>query len=183
MYTFCRPPLSVASVLLSLLRAVHILSFMTTKNIYSRVRDHLEPGELEHLEKVAEWLGRPHYAVIVDEVRRQYGRNPIDGEYKINKVTSLDGMLIDEDTPIQFSDNSIPLLDSLAIKEKMKYLDSKIDLLEDEEKNALRAWLNGTSYRAIAKSIRCPLTQVDNIIRRAKRKLADTLIPSYFLSA
>ena len=156
---------------------------MTTKNIYSRVRDLLEPGELEHLEQVAEWLGRPHYAVIVDEVRRQYGRYLIDGEYKVNKVTSLDGMLIDEDTPIQFSDNSIPLLDSLAIKEKMEYLDSKIDLLEDEEKNALRAWLNGTSYRAIAKSIRCPLTQVDNIIRRAKRKLADTLIPSYFLSA
>lgn len=156
---------------------------MTTKNIYSRVRDLLEPGELEHLEQVAEWLGRPHYAVIVDEVRRQYGRNPIDGEYKINKVTSLDGMLIDEDTPIQFSDNSIPLLDSLAIKEKMEYLDSKINLLEDEEKNVLRAWINGTSYRAIAKSIRCPLTQVDNIIRRAKKKLADTLIPSYFLSA
>lgn len=156
---------------------------MSTKNIYSRVKDLLEPGEIEHLEQVADWLGRPHYAVIVDEVRRQYGRNLIDGEYKINKVTSLEGMLVDEDTPIQFSDDSVPLIDSLAVKEKMDYLNSKIDLLQEDEKNAIRSWLNGLNYRTIAKSFRWPLTRVDYVIRRAKKNLADILIPSYFLSA
>jgi len=155
---------------------------MTTKNIYRRVRGLLEPGEIDHLEQVAEWLGRPHYAVIVDEVRRQYGRYEIDGEYKVNKCTSLDSITHEDGTPIVFEDPSLPVIDDMIITEKMDYLNSKIDSLDTDEKKVLRAWLSGDSYRNIAKDYRLPLTQVDNLIRRAKRNLSDILIPSYFLS-
>ena len=155
---------------------------MTTKNIYSRVRGLLEPGEIDHLEQVAEWLGRPHYAVIVDEVRRQYGRYEVDGQYKVNKSTSLDNIVHEDGTPVVFEDPSVPVIDTMITTEKMDYLSSKIDSLAEDERKVLRASLSGISYRTIAKDHRLPLTQVDNLLRRAKRNLADILIPSYFLS-
>lgn len=155
---------------------------MATKNIYSRVRGLLEPGEIDHLEQVAEWLGRPHYAVIVDEVRRQYGRYEVDGQYKVNKSTSLDSIVHEDGTPVVFEDPSVPVIDTMITTEKMDYLSSKIDSLPEDERKVLRASLLGISYRTIAKDYRLPLTQVDNLLRRAKKNLADILIPSYFLS-
>lgn len=128
----------------------------------------LEPGEIQHLEKVAEWLGRPAWGVIVDEVRRQHGKRLINGKHQINWTKSLEllgPVIADEE----------PALESMIRAERIQQVRDAVASLPSRQRRVLALRLEGFSSKQIADDLGCGIDNVDFHTRNAKKSLREIL--------
>ena len=138
--------------------------------IYRTAAALLLPGEVKHLEKVAEWLQRPAWAVITDEIRRQHGksRDRRKGTLRINNMHSL------EDVAPPTCD-AVPVLQRLAHAERVQRLRRAVEGLPHRQRQAIQLQLAGYSLKAIGTSMGVSTHTVEHHLRRGRALLACAL--------
>jgi DNA-directed RNA polymerase specialized sigma24 family protein len=122
--------------------------------VYKIAEELLEPGEVEHLKLVAQWLKRPPIAVVVDELRRQFGRYKVNGEYRVNR-TQLAG---DEVLSWPTVGPSVPEL--AASSETLEWLAGQIEGLPPITRKVVKRKLAGVASRDIAAELGCTMDNV-----------------------
>lgn len=137
-----------------------------SRGSYHRVSGLLEPGEIQHLERVAEWLGRPAWGVIVDEVRRQHGKRLINGKHRINKTR-----LLGDDSSWLVSANAGPV-DQAMRAEDIRMMLQAIDELPMRQRRVVKMRLEGLTIPDIARRLGCSAHTVDFHMRKARKLLA-----------
>lgn len=140
---------------------------MGSRSVAYRVASKLlEPGEIQHLERVSEWLGRPAWNVIIDEIRRQFRKQSrvIGDRYRVNVTRSID-------TLPPLAAEEAPTLDGMIRAERIQALRDAVDRLPSRQREVISLQLSGWSTKRIAYRMRCTVDNVDYHIRKAKRSL------------
>jgi len=114
----------------------------------------LEPGEVEHLKMIARWLKRPPVAVVVDELRRQFGRYKVNGEYRVNRTTTVGDEVLSWPTVSP----SVPEL--AASSETLEWLSHQVDGLPSMTRKVVLRKLAGKKSRDIADELGCTMENV-----------------------
>jgi RNA polymerase sigma factor (sigma-70 family) len=140
-------------------------------SLYRTASQLLEPGEIEHLEQVAAWQGRPVQGVLIDEIRRQFRRKS-QGEYRINRTQSLEVIA----PPVSEEE---PVLDRLVRADDIDQLVQAIARLPDRQRTATNWMLAGYSQKEIGQLMGCSSHTVEHHLRKARLLLSYALAGNY----
>jgi len=121
----------------------------------------LERGELQHLEAVAAWLGRPAQWYVVDEIRSRHGRN------RINRTRRLSRHHADERrSPLEEAQRA----------EDVQRVRWALTQIRPRYAETLLLRMQGLSNKQCAERMRCGIDNIERMVRLGRAALVVELL-------
>lgn len=131
------------------------------------LRHLLEPGELEHLHAVADWLGRPRLGYVVDEIRRRHG------DLRRQKRRARAVHSLEQIPPL--ADTAEPVPDQVVRAERIARICNIVQQLPKQQRRVTEMRMRGHSIKEVAAALGCTVDNVDYHIRKARPTLTRLL--------